>query len=231
MTYNPEMYLESTLRELEKYAKNGFDKAVPDQNLDPVGLYAYQVIMQFPGDVISDIQTVPLPKTIIHFELDDAEDRVVGIGDNIFEWNYSGGTETVSPQEASQHQLNFDVGIWASDVSGGTTSRLRAQQILKKLFVGSLAQKALDLSADGGDGRLEILRYHGGQFVTERVNEINTYRMVGAELEMRVFSRTPHDPALDIQAIEGIVINELDVFTVERQPVGKQQSSAYKVTG
>lgn len=212
MTYNPEIYLESTMRELEKYANNGFNNAVLDGNLQPVGLNAYQIVMEFPGDVIEDIQTVPLPRTIIHFECDDAEDKVVGFGDNIFAWNYDSPSATVTPQEASQHQLNFDVGIWSSDVSGGTTARMRAQQILKGLFVGFLAQQNLTASCDGGDGGLEILRYHGGQFVTERVNEINTYRMVGAELELRVFSRTALAFADGVPAIEGILIDELDVF-------------------
>jgi hypothetical protein len=207
--YNPEIYLESALRELQTYVSRGFDSAVLDNNAESAGRFTYQVVMEFPGDVIDDIRTVPLPKTIIHFELDDSENKPVGLGDNIFAENYDVATKTITPQEATYHQLNFDVGIWASDASGGTTSRLRAQQILNGLFVGFLARQALLASSDGGDGGLEILRYHGGQFLTERVNDVNTYRMAGAELEMRVYSRTPR--SISIPTIEGIAIEEIEI--------------------
>lgn len=209
MAYDPEIYLESTLRELETYVKRGFDKIALDADLEPIGRFAYQIVMEFPGDVISEIHTMPLPRTIIHFELDDSENKPVGFGDNIFAENYDALSGLITPQEASHHQLNFDVGIWSSDVSGGTTARLRAQQILNGLFVGFLAQQALTESSNGGDGGLEILRYFGGQFLTERVNEINTYRMVGAELELRVYSRTPR--SVSVPAITGIEIEEIDL--------------------
>jgi hypothetical protein len=215
MAYDPENYLLSTTRELQKYVERGFDNSVLDVDLLPIGRFVYQVIMEFPGDVIADITTAPLPKTLVHFELDDSENRVVGFGDNIFSENYDAASQSITPQEASYHQLNFDVGVWASDVSGGTTARLNAQQILNGLFVGFLAQRSIMASSDGGDGGLELLSYHGGQFITERVNEINTYRMVGAELELRVFSRTLRASVDSIPAIEGIEIEELDTFGME----------------
>jgi hypothetical protein len=138
----------------------------------------------------------------------------VGIGPQIYAQNYDSATQTVTPQEAGWHQINFDVGIWTSDKAGGTTARMRAYQILNNLLHGSLGQKAFDASADGGDGRVEILRWDGGRFITETINDVPTYRSIDGVLEVRVFSRTPRIIAPPVPAIEeilqapGLVITE-----------------------
>lgn len=209
MTYNPEKWLESLVRTLQAYAEQGIDNAVKDNLGSPAGLEAYQVIMEFPGEVIDDVKNLPLQKTIIHFEIDDPQTRLVGFGDNIFNQNYDDVTETVSPQEARLHTVNFDVGIWSTDSSGGTTARMRAFQILNTLFSGSQATTALRTFSDGGDGPIDILRFAGGRFATERVNDINVYRTVGAELEVRVFSRTARPPAEP--AITGVTVEEITI--------------------
>jgi hypothetical protein len=46
-------------------------------------------------------------------------------------------------------------------------------------------------SSDGGDGGVEIIRWTGGTNAQDRVGDIRLYRMMNAELEVRVFSRTP----------------------------------------
>ncbi len=205
-TYNPEIHMESLSRCLKEYAEDGFKNAIRDEANNPSGDELYQIVMEFPGTEITAMK-VPLEKTIIHFEIDDVEDRVVGLGDNIFADNYVNnvgvGTDTVNPQEAKMHMVNFDVGIWSSDRSGGVTSRLRAQQILINLFLGSIAQAKIREATHGGDGCLEILRYTGGNFATERINDVDVYRMMGAELVIRVFSRTPiaDDPFPAIESI------------------------------
>lgn len=201
-TYNPEIYLESLVRCLNEYASDGFNDAIKDQAGISGGLQLHNVIMEFPGtDVIS--VKIPLEKTIVHFEIDDIDDRVVGLGDNVFANNYDPVEETVNPQEAGMHMVNFDIGIWSSDRSGGVTARLRAVQILKLLFSGAMAQNRIAEATNGGNGKLEILSYSGGNFATERINDMDVYRMVGGELIIRVFSRTPIS-SVPLPSIEGI---------------------------
>ena len=202
-TYNPEIHMESLSRCLKEYAEDGLHRSIRDQAGNPSGNALYDVVMEFPGTEISGMK-VPLEKTMVHFAIDDVEDSVVGLGDNIFAWNHDPIADTVDPQEASQHVVNFDVGIWSSDRSGGITARLRAQQTLVRLFLGSIAQARIREATHGGNGCLEILRYSGGNFATERINDVDVYRMMGAELVIRVFSRTPiaDEP---FPAIESIV--------------------------
>jgi hypothetical protein len=202
-TFDPEIHMESLSRCLKEYAEDGFKNAVEDESGNPSGDQLYDIVMEFPGTEISSMK-VPLEKTLIHFAIDDVEDRVVGIGDNIFADNYEPITDTVNPQEAKMHMVNFDVGVWSSDRSGGVTSRLRAQQILLQLFLGSIAQTRIREATHGGDGCLEILKYSGGNFATERINDVDVYRMMGAELVIRVFSRTPISDE-PLPAIESLV--------------------------
>lgn len=209
MTYNPEIWMESLVRTLQAYVQQGFDNAVRDNNGDPVGLEVYNIIMEFPGESIDNVKTLPLKKTIVHFEIDDPQTRVVGFGDNIFNDNFDEVESTVKPQEARLHTVNFDVGIWSTDTTGGTTARMRAYQILNSLFSGSQATAALRAFSDGGDGPIDILSFAGGSFATERVNDINVYRTIGAELEVRVFSRTLLPPAEP--AITGVTVDEITI--------------------
>lgn len=194
MTYNPEIYYESTLRELKRY-----------MNAALVGPYAdaYEVIMEFPGPMLDQMK-VPLTKTLIHFEVDDIRSGPLGLGENIGNWNYNSTAHTVNPQEAMRHEFVFDVGVWAFDKTGGTTSRMRAHQLLDSLFLGGLATNKLRDFTDGGDGCLEKISFSGGRNVNDTVNDVPVYRTVNCTLEVRVFSRTP---LLDtpIPSIETIV--------------------------
>lgn len=202
-TYNPEIHMESLSRCLKEYAEDGFNNAIKDEGGTPSGLELHDIVMEFPGTEISGMK-VPLAKTLIHFAIDDVEDRLVGLGDNVFAWNHDPILDTVNPQEARMHMVNFDVGIWSSDRSGGVTSRLRAQQILTNLFLGSIAQGRIREATHGGNGCLEILRYSGGNFATERINDVDVYRMMGAELIIRVYSRTQISDT-PLPAIDSIV--------------------------
>lgn len=221
MVYNPEIWLESTVRELKAYAEAGLNESVRDGSANPIGLYnkdtnpngIYEVVMEFPSpENISG--RVPLLRTIVHFEIDAIDNRYVGLGNQTYRQNYDPATHTVQPQEAGWHQVNFDVGIWSSDKSGGTTSRLRVYQILNNLFHGKLGQAAFDARTDAGDGRVEIVRWDGGRFITETINDVPTYRSVEGVLELRVFSRTPLIITPPVTAIEeilqapGLVITE-----------------------
>lgn len=188
--YDPERWLESLLRALKNYTEVHLDESVLDDVGDPVGLSVYEVHMEFPGSDV-DAGLVPLTRTLIHFAVDDIAEKNVGFGDNVFNYNYDEVTQDTYPQEAAEHRINFDVGIWSSDRSGGTTARARARQVLRILFTGPMAAERLRSETDDGDGGLQILTFGGGRFVTERVNDIDVYRMVDAQLEIRVYSRTP----------------------------------------
>src|SRR4029077_993749 len=69
------------------------------------------------------------------------------------------------------HLINLDVGIWASDRSGGVTARSRAKQILQNCLGGARGIEKLRDFSDGDDGQLEIMSFTGGRFVPRPINE------------------------------------------------------------
>jgi hypothetical protein len=195
--YNPELWLETLTRGIQTYAEEGFNNSVLDPLNNAVGSEVYDVMMEFPAT--NEILTkVPLAKTIVHFEIDIIEDIELGFsgnGQTIVQWNYDPGLQQVIPQEGVEHRVNFDVGVWASDRSGGTTARLRAYQNLIRLFQGKLAfddlREATTRKVSGNfDGALEIFDFTGGRFLSESINDITLYRMVDCNLTIRCFSRT-----------------------------------------
>lgn len=202
MTYNPEIWLESAIHELESYVTDGFNKSVLDNGGNPVGDSVYEIVMEFPGAALDESDN-PLQRTLIHFEVDDPGDRILGLGENNFADNYHSGTNTVNPQYAGLHLINFDVGIWSSAKAGGTTARIRARQILYDLLGSPKGKMAIQDFTDGGDGRLEIIDYAGGQFSRDTINDIPIFRMINSSLTVRVFSRTKVADLPD-PAIEGI---------------------------
>lgn len=178
--FDPEHWLETTVRGIKDYVTDNINTRI------------YDVRMEFPGsDLDSGKIKMPMRQTIIHFEIDDMPDRPIGFGDRPMVENYNVVDDTVNPQWAAMHMINFDVGIWASDDSGGTTQRMRAKQELQRLFGFPPSIAALRAATDGGDGAVEILRYSGGNFTVDTINDVRVYRMVNGELEVRVFSRTP----------------------------------------
>jgi hypothetical protein len=176
--FNPEKWEETAVRGVKDYVEANIDTDL------------YAVVMEFPGALL-DAQEMPLDKTVIHFDIDDHVNQPLGLGEKPIVDNYDDTSHTVNPQWGAMHRLNFDVGIWASDKSGGTTSRMRANQYLMQLFGFPNSVDALRAATDGGDGAVEILRYSGGNNTIDTVNDVRVYRMIGGELEVRVFSRTP----------------------------------------
>jgi hypothetical protein len=187
--YNAEDWLESTTRSLKAYAEERFNNAVKENGV-PVGLEAYEIVMEFAGPAF-DLRLMPIRKTVIHFEVDDIVTRPVGLGDGIFVQEFNEVTGEVLTQYATAHRINFDVGIWATDASGGVTSRSRAMQILNNAFGGAYGILKLREFSDGGDGRLDIHSYTGGRFIMDRSNDMTLYRTVESNLEIGVFSRSP----------------------------------------
>jgi hypothetical protein len=219
--YNPEIWLESTMRALHEYVGNGLNNVVRNSSNAPVGLYdpntnpsgPYEVVMEFPTDEQMRAR-VPLVRSMVTLELDAIDNRPIGFGRGVTIDNYDALSKTIQEQEARWHQLNFDVGIWTSDRAGGLTSRMRLMQILTNLFDGRLAQRNLDKAVNNCDGRIEIIRFTGGRFITETINDVITYRSVDGELEVRVFSRTPLSADETAPTIEEIE-QAPDLFIVE----------------
>jgi hypothetical protein len=200
MKYDPEDWLESSTRCLEEYARESFHQAIKSEDGTPIGLEAYEIVMQFPGTLL-DTRKVPMRRTLIHFEIDEIATSVIGFGDNIFAENFNETDESLNPQWAAAHRLNIDIGIWASDASGGITSRAKVKQILVNAFGGAAGIVKLREYSDGGDGRLDILSFSGGRFLVDRVNDVTVYRMVECTLEIGVFSRTPIEDTASVPAI------------------------------
>jgi len=199
--YDPEIWLESTIRGIKGYAMDFFDKAIQTAQ-GPVGLQAYEIVMEFPGPLL-DARKVPMRKTVIHFEIDDIISQPAGMSNSLV-WTFDPDTNTTMAQEPIYHRMLWDVGIWASDASGGTTSRARAMQILNNAFGGLIGSRALCTFTRGVDGQVDVLRYSGGRFLMDRINDVGVYRMTDATLEVGVYSRTPADQAFTAPAIINI---------------------------
>jgi len=213
--YNPEEFLESTVRVLKEYLEQEFHRSVNDGGMY-VGEQAYEIVPEFPGSAL-DSRKMPMHRTIIHFEIDDIQSDIVGMGDNIFAQTYDPDTGQVTGRTGEVHILDIDIGVWASDASGGLTARMRAKQILQNCLGGTRGIVKLKQFSDGGDGMLELLGYSGGRFVMDRINDMQVFRMIESTLVLRVFSRVPLDDDMTGPAIEEI---EQDPTLWIREPSG-----------
>ena len=175
IAFNPDDWLESLWRSLSSYVMSyGYSGLDPD---------IYQIMMGYPSG--NDIgQLLPFRKTLIHFEIDNITDSVIGFGDQIVADYIDPIYNTLTNYEANRHDLNLDVGIWASDESGGVTARLRAYKRLNDLFSGPGAYEAL-LTNVGA----ELISFTGAQFAKEEIDNIDVYRVFNMTLVLRVYSR------------------------------------------
>ncbi len=190
--YDPEKFFETTVRTLKEYVEANVNTRI------------YEVVMEFPGAQL-DAGELPLTKGVIHFELDDQESKPVGFGSGMFRDNYNSTSHEIFPQYATVQTFTFDVGVWTSDGSGGTTTRMRAKQYLNFLFdMNNGGSKKFGDFSDNGDGRIEVLSFSGGRFVLDRANDVRLYRMVDCQLVLRVYSRTPL-PEDGIPSMESIL--------------------------
>lgn len=186
--FNPDLWIETLHRGIHDYVKSQINSYILDDTDSPAGLEAYDVVMDWPESVTA-AQDVQLEKTLIHFVIDDILSEKLGFGNDIVN-----ATETLQDaplpdlvhfHQARRHMVNYDVGIWASDQSGGSTSRLVTYQMLDKIFGGEQTRRDFS-TATGG---VEIVRFNGGTFITERVNDVRLFRVIDCELVLRVFSR------------------------------------------
>lgn len=183
-TYDPQDWLVTATRCLNGYLTEKFALAINNGD----GLNAYDFIMDFPAT--DDLpKAAEFTKTIIHLGIDDIENKLLGFGDNSPSFTETAATPavagTLAPRYAMEHRINFDVGVWATDLSGGVTARLRAYTWLDRFLSGKKAREDLRTATDGG---VEIISYMSGRFVNDTINDVRVFRVVGAELVVRVFS-------------------------------------------
>lgn len=177
--FDPDVdWLVSCNRALAEYVAAAFD---PD---------LVTVEMNFPDT----LHLLPLETTLIHFEQDDMDHPVLGFG--------TPGKEVFTPstgpgvgqegtwliQEAVQHVVNFDMGVWASAQSGGATHRMKVMQTLSNLFAPAVARLAFR-EATG----MQVVSFAGGRNELDRLNDTPVWRALDMTLVLRVFSR--HTPA------------------------------------
>ena len=172
LSLDPDEWLVTTFRALKNYIL---------RNVNP---NLYQFVASFTE--ASELATKqPLAKTLIHFEIDEITNYPLGMGDGVVKVNENIPDQSLTEEEAQWHDINFDVGIWASDQTGGVTARLKTYEILSDLLDGPSARERLLNETDG----VEIKHFRGGRFDVEKVNDVRTYRVVDMELLVRVAGR------------------------------------------
>lgn len=180
-------WLVSCFASLTDYINGEIDNAIKNDVNGNAGLQVYKLVMDFPTseEVPENAQ---LEKTVIHLAIDDIDNRRLGFGESFVKAEIVEPTVpdagTITNHEAQWHEINFDVGVWASDESGGSSSRLRAYQMLHSIL-GTEEAKRRCFDTTGG---IEIRRFNNGRFIIEKPNDIRLFRIVGAELVIRVAS-------------------------------------------
>ena len=185
--YDPDSPIVSTVRSLKAHVE-----ALVAADTQLAGVT--EVEMSFPDTTVWT-KDQPLGKTIIHFDIDDQENPVIGfgrVGKSTFVPGDPEGTVGHELfQEATRHMINFDVGIWASAQSGGHTKRLEVREMLTKAFASAGGRKAFN-EATGG---LQVARFEGGEDVIDRINDLPLWRTAAMTLVLDVFGRiTPEIP-------------------------------------
>lgn len=207
--FQPDKYLTSTVRALKEYLETGLNLGNAD---DP-----YEIRMEYPDVLEMSKAKVPLAKTLIHFDIDDNAQRIIGLGENVFNADIEevpGSDpieETIVDWEGRCHELSFDVGVWASVETGGPTARMEAREDLDTLLNGTAAYRACHAATEG----VEILSFTGGRNLIDSINDVTIFRTVDLMLRVRVYARFKRFPVPAIeefaQVPEIIIDDELIV--------------------
>lgn len=185
--YNPDQWFVSLIRSLEEYVVDSFNAEVSG-NGDEI----WRIIMDFPES--DDLPEVvgESDKILVHFAPDNIENIKLGYGLDIVDFTTTppsgpppAPAGSVNESEAEPHLVNFDVGIWTYDNTGGATLRMETYQLLERFLHGPRAYQAVKDATEG----VEVQSYNGGRWVTERIAGTRVFRMVDAELIVRVYSR------------------------------------------
>ena len=193
--FNPDLWLTSLQRALKDYTLAEIDKAVM-VGATPSGLDTYDVVYDWP-DAFELAKDAKLEKTIIHFAIDDIANMPIGMGDNVYntieENRNEPNSDFIRYHEGQCHEVNFDVGVWASDQSGGATARLVVYEMLQKIFGTEIGKRKVRSAID-----VEVRRFNGGRFITDRISDLRVFRLIDSELVARVYSREIDEPLVII---------------------------------
>ena len=181
-SYDPTNYLTTTLRSIQEYVTDQLHAATDIGDV-------VDVEMSFP-DTRSWMKTIPLERSLVHFELDDDPEMRLGFGVPTTQ-DDDGDTTTLS--EPVPHELNFDVGVWTSAQSGGTTKRGQLRQALYAIFGPASARR--EFTEQTG---IVIKSYGGGHDVLDRVGDVPIYRTAAITLVASVFSKHTFASGVDL---------------------------------
>jgi hypothetical protein len=175
---DPNNWLTTTPRCLKSYVEARLD------------LDFHTVVMSF-GEADDLAREQPLETRIVHFEIDDIDNRRLGLGDGVVKRNINPNplVFTLTEEEAQWHEFNFDIGLWVSDEMGGVTARLELYERLTDMLDGPSAEQAVWDETD-----IEIRSFRGGQFELEKIGDVRIYRVMGMELMARVAGRKVSAP-------------------------------------
>ena len=176
--YNPDNWFVSANRAIKDY--------ISDKLNDP----DVEVEMSFP-DTRELEKTMPLDKVLVHLEVDDMDDPVLGFGvpGVLVIDDTDPDNPTSKLHEAAAHVMNFDVGVWVSAEMGGVTKRMQVVQALKNMFATATGRIAFNTTTEG----LNIVSFDGGRNVLDRINGVPVWRTLDMTLIVRCMSR--HIPA------------------------------------
>lgn len=192
--YNPDEFLTSLWDSLEGYLKAHLDTDI------------YDVQLGYP-DILNLDKTVPFPKALISFDINDLNPMALGLGESSVNEFHDEFDRTTQTWEAFQYEPAFAVNIFAAAQNGGPNARLNAMQSLSYLFNGPRAREEMMQVTDG----IEILGFTGGRFVLDTLADQPVWRVVDLELKLRVFGRrklTPLPAWEDIVQEPGIEIQD-----------------------
>lgn len=148
-----------------------------------------------------------LDKMLVHFNIDDIRNSALGFGSGevdaeIVEPGVDPGT--IIQKYGRLHEINFDVGVVITDAGGGSSGRFAAYEMLDKLFGGSPSRERFKANTGG----IEIISFTAGRFAKDTINDIRVFRIVGAELVVRVYSR---DVASEVTVLVDDILQDPDV--------------------
>jgi hypothetical protein len=205
--YDEKSWLVTLTRSLREYIEDSIDDYVRNNLNQPSGLDVYEIVFDFPS--ASEMEKkMPLSKSIIHLIVDDIDNQKLGFGSDVVNWYIvEDEKEGVYEEEAVSHVVNFDVGIWTTDKTGGSTARLMIYQMLHHLFYRPAAQEDLKAKTQGVD----VMRFSGGRFIQETINDITVFRLIDSELIVKIFSRTILKPSTEVTGFDlngGIFVDD-----------------------
>jgi len=206
--FDPDFWLTSLHRSMTTYIGSKIDEYIIQPFPTPAGLQVYELVFDFP-DAVELAKSSELEKTIIHFAVDDINNKKIGLGDDtthrVETFDPGPGPDYAVYYEGKCHEVNYDIGVWASDKSGGITARMVVYEMLQKILGSEIGRTDFRNQTD-----VEILRFNGGRNIIDRINDVRVYRIIDCELVVRVYSRLMTTPAVIVDQ-EPIVDENLEI--------------------